>query len=292
MELNRIEPRSMNHDEMLRKHIREVKEKHKLPSPPLVVTKVIHILKDPDFNVRELSRVISDDPALASRTLSLSRSPRYALRFQPRTVHQAILVLGYHMLRNIVVTAAAQSFLTRTNKISQRLWTHSLAAALAAQLLARRIGFDDPEQAFLAGLLHDLGEMILCDSDPRDFEWIVEEAQQLGESLTKKEVEHFHFDHATVGMALLEFWNIDGQVAEAVLHHHEVDSDDVASLAAILAMADYVCGEADLGFYGEMWRPTPRQALAFGCADEESLGELVQEVRDAYLQESLLFKEL
>ena len=121
MEPSRIARRDMTHDETLRKHIREVKENHKLPSPPIVVTKVIQILKDPDLNVRELSRVVSDDPALAARTLSLSRSARYALRYQPRTVHEAILVLGLHTLRNIAVTAAAQSFMTRTGKISQRL---------------------------------------------------------------------------------------------------------------------------------------------------------------------------
>jgi HD-like signal output (HDOD) protein len=78
---------------------------------PVVVTKVINMLKNPDFNVRELSRVIADDPSLASKTLSMSRSPRYAQRFQPKTVHEAILVLGLQTLRNIVVTAAAASFL-------------------------------------------------------------------------------------------------------------------------------------------------------------------------------------
>jgi putative nucleotidyltransferase with HDIG domain len=292
MEPSRIARRDMTHDEVLRKHIREVKENHKLPSPPIVVTKVIQILKDPDLNVRELSRVVSDDPALAARTLSLSRSARYALRYQPRTVHEAILVLGLHTLRNIAVTAAAQSFMTRTGKVSQRLWNHSLAAALASRLLAQRIGISDPETAFLAGLLHDIGEMILFDSDPRDFEQIVEDAQRAGVALAQKEVEHFHFDHATAGMALLEFWNIDEQVGEAVLRHHEVEEDSVDSLASVLAMADYVCGKADLGFFSELPIPTAGLMEAFGCAGENELDQLVHEMRNAYEAESLLFKEL
>jgi len=291
MEPSRIEPHALSHHEELRRHIREVKEKHKLPSPPLVVTKVLQILKDPDFNVRELSRVISDDPALASRTLSLSRSPRYALRYPPRNVHEAILVLGYQMLRNVVITTAAQSFLTRTGKISQDLWHHSLTAALAARLLANRAGFRDPDSAFLAGLLHDVGEMILFDSDPRDFEQIVEDAEMSGEALVQKEVEHFHFDHATVGMALLDFWNIDPQIGEAVLKHHGGDEDSLGSLASVLVMTDYVCGRADLGFYNELPSPTAGHLLAFGCADDASLAQLVQEVKDAYHEESLLFKE-
>jgi HD-like signal output (HDOD) protein len=68
------------------------------------------MLKDPDFSVRQLSRVISDDAALASRTLAISRSARYAQRHQPATVHEAILVIGYQTLRNIVIATAAQSF--------------------------------------------------------------------------------------------------------------------------------------------------------------------------------------
>ena len=87
--------------------------------------------------------------------------------------------------------------------------------------------------------------MILFDSDPRDFEQIVEDAQCAGVALAQKEAEHFHFDHATAGMALLDFWNIDEQVGEAVLRHHEVKEDPVDSLASVLAMADYVCGKAD-----------------------------------------------
>ena len=70
--------------ENLSQHLREVMARHKIPSPPVVVTKVLGMLKDPDFSVRQLSRVISDDPSLASRTLAISRSAKYAQRRQPR----------------------------------------------------------------------------------------------------------------------------------------------------------------------------------------------------------------
>ncbi len=212
---------SRPNQETLRLHIREIKERHKLRSPPAVVTKVLNILKDPNFNVRELSRVIADDPSLASKTLSMSRSPRYAQRFQPQSVHQAILVLGLQTLRSIVVAAAAESFLSRKNKISEKLWSHSLGAALAARMLAKRVGFADGEMAFLAGLLHDIGEMVLFNSDPRGFEQLVDEAQQAQEVIVAGEAKRYGFDHAAVGVALLDFWNIEEEVSEAVLIHHK-----------------------------------------------------------------------
>jgi putative nucleotidyltransferase with HDIG domain len=285
------EVKSRGNQDALRLKIREIKERHKLPSPPAVMTKVIHILNDPDFNVRDLSRVITDDPALASKTLSLSRSPRYAQRLQPQTVHQAILVLGLQTLRNIVVATAAKSFISRTNKISERIWSHSLAAALAGRIVAKRVGFADPEQAFLVGLLHDVGEMVLFNSDPRSFEELVEEAQRAQISIAKKEAEHYGFDHTAVGVALLEFWHIDDQVSDAVLHHHESEANAAGSLAAIIDMADYLCAEAELGFYAEFPVANAEMVRACGCADDESLRALVQEVREAFDQESLLFKE-
>lgn len=277
--------------ENLRRRIQEIKERHKLPSPPALVTKVINILKDPDFNVRELSRVISDDPSLASRALSLSRSPRYAQRFQPRTVHEAILVLGFQTVRNIVVASAAQSFVSRKNRITEKLWIHSVGAALAARILAKRTRFADPEAAFLTGLLHDVGEMILFDGDPRGFEQIAEDVQQSQESIVQKETKLFAFDHAAVGVALLDFWNIEEQVSEAILTHHGAEDNPVRSLAATVEMADFLCGRADLGFFGEVRTASAEMLRAFDCADEETLNQVVQEVRDAFDQESLFFRE-
>jgi putative nucleotidyltransferase with HDIG domain len=277
--------------ESLRRHIREIKERHKLPSPPVVVTKVLNMLKDPNFNVRELSRVISDDPSLASRVLSMSRSPRYAQRFQPQSVHQAILVLGLQTLRNIVIASAAESFLARKNKISERLWVHSLAAALTARIVAKRVRYVDPELAFLAGLLHDVGEMVLFNSDPRGFEKIVEDVQQSNASIVRKEVEVYGFDHAAVGVALLDFWNIDEQVSEALLIHHKGSDNSAGTLASIIDMADLICSRADFGFFGELPDPGNEMLRLCGCADEESLGVLTQELREAFDQESLLFRE-
>jgi len=275
----------------LRLRIREIKERHKLPSPPAVMTQAIRIMNHPDFNVRELARVINDDPALASRTLSTARSPHYAQRLQPKTVHEAILVLGLKALRNIVIASAAKSFLARTNRISQRIWIHSLAAALAARLVSQRTGSGDSEIAFLAGLLHDVGEMVLFNGDPRGFEELVEEVQRTQASIVEEEAKRYGFDHAAVGVALLDFWNIEEEVVEAVLGHHKSEDPPRESLAAIIDMADYLCAQAALGFYGEASVPDAEMVRACGCADEAALGALVQEVRDAFEQESLLFRE-
>ena len=276
--------------ENVRRHLREVMKRHKLPSLPMVVTKVLNMLKDPDFSVRELSRIISDDTALATRTLAVARSGQYAQRRQATTVHEAILVLGFHTLRNVVMATAAQSFVTRKSRVSERLWSHSLAAALASRLLAQRTRFFDPEIAFLAGLLHDVGELVLLHGDPRGFEIMLDEAGK-SQARILNEKQTFGFDHCAVGTALLDHWNIDETISDAVVHHHErVQALSPGSLSQILAMADYVCFRANLGFYSEPPLPSADARRIFDCEEIAALDALVQEVRQAYDKESMLFR--
>jgi len=290
VEAGRFGYMSKTAQESVREHLRDVMERYKLPSLPVVVTKVLITLKDPDFSVRQLSRIISDDAALAGRTLAVSRTARYAQRRQPRTVHEAILVLGFHTLRNIVMAAAAQSFLSRTNKVAEKLWRHSLAAALAARMLSERSGIADPEVAFLAGLLHDVGEIVLLNGDPRGFEEMVEEVRRDHGSLVIKEREKYAFDHASIGLALLDFWDIDSRIGQATYwHHYDGDSIDADSLVSILKMADYLCFKVDLGFFSEPPPLAPEMTHVFGCEDAESLEALAQEVRKAFDEENQLF---
>lgn len=290
MEATTTNRKAKTPQESLSQHLREVMERHKLPSPPMVVTKVLSMLKDPDFSVRQLSRVISDDAALASRTLAVSRSARYAQRHQPTTVHEAILVIGYQTLRNIVIATAAQSFLMKNSKVAERLWSHSLAAALAARMLAQRSGFGDPDVAFLAGLMHDVGEMVLLQADPGGFERILAHVQQTEGSISEKEEEVYSFDHSLIGIALLDFWKIDAQIGQAVLcHHNQDDSADPKSLITILGMADYLCVKANLAL-AERSVPGAHLMSLFGCADDESVEALVQELRKAFDEESVLFR--
>jgi len=291
VEAGRISAKANTAQENLREHLRDVMERYRLPSLPVVVTKVLRMLKDPDFSVRQLSRVISDDTALAGKTLAISRSARYAKRRQPTTVNDAILVLGFHTLRNIVMATAAQSFMVRSGRVAEKLWFHSLAVAMASRILAQRGGFEDPETAFLAGLLHDIGETVLLNGDPRGFEETLEEVELNLGSLVEIEREKYAFDHASIGLALLDYWEIDPQIGQAIFwHHFEGDSIEAKSLASILKMADYLSFKADLGFYSEPPAPTEAMNQAFGCETAESLEALALEVREAFDQESLLFR--
>ena len=104
--------------------------------------------------------MLADDTSLAARVLAISRSPQYGQRNLPTSLLGALQVLGFRMLGSVVVSSATQSLCLKGNKTSERLWNHSLAVALAMRILAKRAGLRDSELSFLAGLMHDVGQII------------------------------------------------------------------------------------------------------------------------------------
>ena len=235
--------------------------------------------------------MLSDDPALAARVLAISRSAHYAQRNLPKNLQGAIQIVGLRALRNLVVAAAAQGLFMTNNNISAMLWSHSLAVALASRILSQRIASRDGEQAFLGGLLHDVGEMILFHGDAAGFERLLNQARESKRSVVEVEKETYAFDHSLIGITLLDSWNIDSEIGKAILKHHEdAESREPQELATILSLADYLSSKAELGFFCKPPPPPSEVLSTFACAGDEALAGTVQELRQAFDTESALFQ--
>ncbi|HEY7164182.1 MAG TPA: HDOD domain-containing protein [Candidatus Binatia bacterium] len=280
--------------ENVRRYFREVLENRKLPPLPVVVTKVLHMIQDPDLNIRTLSRILSDDFALASRILAASRSAYYGQRILPTTLHAAIQVIGFNSLRKILYTSSTQKLFGTGGKLAQKLWSHSLGVALTTRMLAQRVRLNDPDQAFLAGLLHDVGEMILLHGDAAGFEQMgVGNPSDNGEdfSILEKEQEMFGVNHCFIGRTLLESWNMDQQTCDAISQHHTSTSEDEPrGLRAVLHAADYVVFDAGLGFLARPAMPPAHTMAECGCGTPESLAKTAAEIVAAYQAESALLQ--
>ncbi|MBI4528520.1 MAG: HDOD domain-containing protein [Deltaproteobacteria bacterium] len=281
----------MTAQENIRKYFREVMDKHKLPPLPVVASKVLSMIEDPNLSIREICRLLADDPALAARVLAISRSLHYAQRSAPTSLQRAVQVLGLRNLRTVVIAAATQGLFSMSNNISENLWSHSLAVALACRALSERVGYPETEQAFLTGLLHDVGEMILIHGDPQGFERVVREVQQNKVSLLVVEKRTYVFDHAFIGFTLLDSWNLDPEMGQAILTHHDgAENGNPKELATILASANYLSYKAGLGFFSEPEAPPPEVKSAFGCDSDEAFAAAVQELREAFEAEKALFQ--
>ncbi len=277
--------------QQVRAYFREVSERCKLPPLPTVVASALRMVRDPNVNMGKLSRLLSDDAALTTRLLTVSRSAFYGRYTPPKTLVQAIQVLGLRTVQRLLVASTAQSFCHDHSPVAVALWDHSLAVALTSEMLARQAGSREGETAFLAGLLHDIGQMVLLHGDKPGFRALAKKIQEEKLPVLANERETYGSDHALIGVVLMDCWEFDSEIGNAIMHHHddEAVAQEPASLAALLRTADSLTGLAGFGFLSEPVSPPAEALTHWGCGDAESLQATLERVRQAIDTEKSLY---
>jgi putative nucleotidyltransferase with HDIG domain len=198
---------------------------NKLPSFPAAVSEAIRLLADDNTSNDRIVAVLQRDQGLVAQILKLSNSAFYGVSRRVSTVKQALLVLGRNAVRSLVVSVAAQEYLGRPQPgyLLERgaLWQHSMAAGIAAALIAQRVQYRPADEAFVAGLLHDIGKVVLSEYLARHSEDIV---ARLGDpaavSFDVIERELVGVDHATLGAMLADHWQLPPRLGQAIRFHH------------------------------------------------------------------------
>jgi putative nucleotidyltransferase with HDIG domain len=196
-----------------------------LPALPEFVTRMLNMADDPDVSSRDIARMVSDDQAMAAAVLRLVNAPFYGLGRPISSIQHAVLLLGQRTVRNLALSAVlVKSFgeASRDRRFDRvRLWRHTVACAAGARLLAQRFGTQDPEEAFLAGLVHDMGIVVFDQFFHDGFRRVADLVTGMGTPLVEAEREIFGRDHAFVGRQLARRWNFPVPVIEAIGCHHE-----------------------------------------------------------------------
>lgn len=211
-----------------------------LPSAPHVVSRLISLGDDADTS--ELRRVIDSDPALTARILRTANSPFFAQARSVTSVQRAIVVLGLTMVRNLTlgltVWDAAAGQIPAAH--ARHLWDHSLAVAHGAQRLATVAGSCEAADAFTAGLLHDVGKLVLARHAPDAYRslWA---ASGRADDLPARERALFGHDHAAIAALLFEHWRLPHVILEAVGQHH--DAAPEAGLPSLVAAVNELHGK-------------------------------------------------
>ncbi|HHI03702.1 MAG TPA: HDOD domain-containing protein [candidate division Zixibacteria bacterium] len=220
-------------------------EHKELSSLPQVLAEVLKISSDDNSSADDLADVIMKDPALAAKLLRVVNSPFCGMAREVTSIKQAVMTLG---IRTVTAIALSTSIYDLTNKIDslinrKKFWRHSLEVAIASRMIAEKIGYGSPEEAFVAGLLHDIGVLILESSFPEEFKriWRLVES---GEKQELVEQRTWGTDHAKAGQFLLDQWGIPKKLGEAIGAHHEmIDHGEPASskkLNLILNLANQI----------------------------------------------------
>ncbi|MGO9659352.1 MAG: HDOD domain-containing protein [Acidimicrobiales bacterium] len=217
-----------------------------LPSPPSVVMKINALLDRDDVSVKELDALISTDVGMSAKVLQMVNSAFFGLGQQITHVHDAIAYLGLNLVRDLVVTSevlsSAEGSSGLPKDIIERLRAHSVAVSVLAAGLGQRVRLNQP--AFVAGLLHDIGWLVLAAQAPEHLQAIARLAQK-GGALDEVEREVLGASHAEVGAYLLSMWGLPSAVVEAVAHHHDAElmAHRQLDLPHIVHVADLVAGE-------------------------------------------------
>ena len=222
-----------------------IKKVRELPVMPPVAAEIIRKAENPDTEVSALIQLISRDAALAVRVLKIANSSFYSAARKIETLQQAIVLLGYSTLRSIIVAASLKDVFSRFGLAERLLWEHSVAAAIAATTAAKEVGGLSRDEAFLGGLVHDIGKLLMHFQAEQQYQEVMRAVYGGDRDAAEVEREVFGFDHAEVGALVLEKWRLSPRLVAGIGHHHSPEDaqeeDGVKALAALLQVGDRMC---------------------------------------------------
>lgn len=231
-----------------------------LLSLPNVVARLDNIVNDPLSSNRDVARVIGEDPGLTARLLRLANSALYGFPGRIDTITRAVTIIGTHQLRDLALATGVVGMFEGADVEAVNLdafWRHSVVCGVAARVIATCRREANIEHHFIAGLLHDVGRLVMIGQAPEHYRALLAESEDTGELLHVVEQRRLGFDHAEVGAALLRRWNLPESLALAVSLHHRPSPRNGAchTGGAIVHVANVIAHAIETGARGEFCVP-------------------------------------
>ncbi|MFP4013669.1 MAG: HDOD domain-containing protein [Chitinispirillaceae bacterium] len=236
-----------------------------LPTLPTVVSKMLRMIDSPKTSASTLARLISTDQALTAKVLKLANSAYYGFPREISTVNMAIVVLGFNTVKDMglwlsVFDVFKNSSVSAGSFDAVRFWEHSAACGVAARMLARNNRSRYSGEAFVAGLLHDMGKIILNQYFSSDFLDVLREAENSDLDSAEKSV--LGTGHGQIGSWLAEKWNLPAIIADTIENHHQPwNAKTDASFVATVTVADLLCHLSETGNSGRLAAPVYDERL-------------------------------
>lgn len=224
-----------------------------ISSLPEVTTRIVAVVEDPKSTAQDMHNIVKNDPALASKVLKVVNSAFYGLPAQISSLDRAIVMLGLSAVKNIAL-AASLSRLFRPEDVSgafnaRDLWTHSIAVGVCARLLAEK-SVGHAEEAFVAGLVHDMGLLAEYQLFPEKLAEVVERCSVGDLDFCEQERAIVGADHQAFGAALATKWKFPPVLRYAISYHHNPErlKPEFRKAVTLVQVADIICCQNELGF--------------------------------------------
>ncbi|MFZ5570531.1 MAG: HDOD domain-containing protein [Thermodesulfobacteriota bacterium] len=229
-----------------------------LPSLPHIFSRLIELMSDERSSTDDFARVILQDPALSARLLKIVNSPFYGFRAEIGTVSQAVAIIGVNDLYALCLgTSVVNAFRTIPIELVDMpsFWKHSIACGIIARVIAENKGFPNRERFFVAGLLHDLGRLILYRHLADHAQAALHFAARYSLLLHHAETEILGFDHARMGGMLMKKWKLPGELEQMIRYHHSPEHSAYPVETAVIHLADVIANALETGTSGETFVP-------------------------------------
>lgn len=267
-----------------------LRKEHQLPSLPQVFLDLQRAINGKSTSADNLAAIISQDPSLTAFLLRMVNSAFYSLPQPVDTISRAVTVIGVNQLSTLAVGTSVMSLFKDVPAEvldMEQFWKHSITCGLVARRLCRTLGKGEPERAFVAGLLHDIGLLILLQAEPERAAGVMKHAKAKDVLLWKEEKDLLGFDHATLGGMLLRKWNFPFVLVSAVLQHHEPKREQKEPEAALVHCAETIATALGIGSSGEFFvqPPNPEVWASMNLSPdrmEEMIEDLDEELEEAF----------
>lgn len=212
-----------------------------LTTPPEVVQRLSELVTSDDATPDDVARVIQHDTYLTAAVLRIANSPLHAPLVPVETVQRAVMMLGMRQILSLVTAASLMRLMTPRDVAARRtFWRHAACAATAARALAVACGGADPGRAFVAGMLHDIGHLLLMGNLPDLAAQVARRALDGAMPIQVAERELLGYDHCDIGRRLLDAWRLGDAVAEAAEQHHGPDARNWSDLSLYVHLGDFI----------------------------------------------------
>lgn len=262
---------------------REINSISDIMTLPDVVARINTMVRDPHVSAADITMVISNDIALSAKVLRLVNSPFYGFNRRITSINYAIVILGFNAIRNLALSAFMYDmYRSRVDGFNTRdFWRFSISCAAGAQAISAKLGFSRTDDAFMGGLLHDIGVVIMTQHFQADFNKVLEYNAKADLTLLEAERKVLEYDHREVGGLLLDRWNLPSEIAEVCRGYVDLP-DGSDKITALVHLSHVLCCALCLGNPGHRRVPALSPlALPLLGIDPEQLPELADVVLKA-----------
>ena len=233
-----------------------IKKARNLPALPQITSKLLKVFNDSSSQARDVSRIIESDQSLATQILKQVNSPFYGFAGRVANLQHAVVIMGFNAIRNLAIgfSMAKMSRKVASPALStEQFWVHSLGVGVGARSIGKHIGYECPEELLAAGLVHDIGKLILADVLPDEYSGVLKEADKKGEEVYQSEKRLLGWSHNDVGEWYGKANRFPPLLRACIKYHHQVTgrcASEFTRVVHAVSLADQLCRREGIGWSG------------------------------------------